>query len=250
MDTQPDTKRNWILMALGGAAVAAVLILAVLFLTKDDGEVSTTTSTSTTVVDETTTTSPEETTTTFASTVSPAAPLFPDPGSSRRFDDPVAVALAWVTEVVGFVDPIVDPFQPGDGRSGEVAIRSVAEGAPTAVLVRQLEDDTWFVIGATTDSIRLSTPAPGATIRSPQPLAGAAYAFEGTVSVRLFVDGVAQPIARSTVTGRGDGVLGDFAESIDFTAPAGARYGVLLLSEASARDGATVAATAIRVAFT
>ena len=83
----------------------------------------------------------------------------------------------------GSRDPVVGAFQQGDGRSGEVEVRGFAEGAPTVVLVRQLEDDTWFVIGATTDSIRLATPALGATITSPQPLTGMAYAYEGTVPV-------------------------------------------------------------------
>ena len=126
-------------------------------------------------------------------------------------------------------------------------MRAFADGAPTVVLVRQLEDDTWFVIGATTDSIQLATPAAGATIASPQPLIGMAYAFEGTVNVRLYVDGTQEPIAETVVTGRGDGVLGDFTGELNFDDPTGATHGVLVLTSASGEDGAPVEASVIRV---
>ena len=251
MDAQPDKPRNRVLIGVSALAALLAVVLAVVVLSDDDdivGTDATTTSADTTTTVETTTTD-GTTTTAFGSVVDPAAPLFPDPNTSRRFDDPVAVATAWVTDVVGFSDPVVGPFQSGDNRSGEVEVRSFAAGAPTVVLVRQLEDDTWFVIGAATDSIRIAEPAAGATISSPQPLTGAAYAFEGTVNVRLYADGVAEPIAETFVTGRGDGVLGNFSGSIEFVAPPGAEFGVLLLSEASAKDGGANSAAAIRVAF-
>src|SRR4029079_9167443 len=102
---------------------------------------------------------------------------------------------------------------------GEVEVRASADGAPTVVLVRQLEDDSWFVIGSTTDSIQLATPEPRATITSPQELIGMAYAFEGTVNVRLYVDGTQEPVADTVVTGRRDGVLGDFSGKPASTVP-------------------------------
>ena len=254
MDAQQDTKRNRILMAVGAAAAAIALVVGAVVLSQDDDEVNTADTTTTltgetTTTEATTTTEGTTTTTAFAPVVDPSAPIFPDPNTSQRFDDPVAVASAWAKDVVGFRDPIADPFQAGDNRSGEVEIRSFAESAPTVVLVRQLEDDTWFVIGATTDSIQLSEPTTGATISSPQTLAGAAYAFEGVVNVRLYVDGVTEPIAETFVMGRGDGVLGDFSSPIDFSAPAGSQYGVLLFSEASGEDGSAIFAAAIRVAL-
>ena len=64
---------------------------------------------------------------------------------------------------------------------------------------------------------------------------------------RSVVDGVQEPIARTNVTGRGDGVLGDFTGELAFTNDSGAAYGVLVLTEPSARDGATVTAAVIRV---
>ena len=142
---------------------------------------------------------------------------------------------------------MIGEFQQGDARSGEIEIRAFADGAPTVVVLRQLEDDAWYVIGVSTDSIRLTTPAIGDTLTSPQPLEGQAYAYEGNVLVRLYADGVQEPIGETNVTGRGDGVLGDFTGEIEFTNDTGATHGVLLLISPSGEDGGAVEASAIRV---
>jgi hypothetical protein len=249
MDAQPDTNRTPLWIGLGVAAIIALLVGAFL-LTRDDDDDDPVTadSTTTTASEETTTTAADATTTTVPfQTVDADLPVFPDPTTSRRFDDPVAVATAFATELAGFSDPVVGELQEGDSRSGEVEVRASADGAPTVVLVRQLEDDSWYVIGSTTDSIQLATPEPRSTIASPQELIGMAYAFEGTVNVRLYVDGTQEPIAETVVTGRGDGVLGDFSGELEFSDASGATHGVLVLSEASGEDGSAVAATTIRV---
>jgi hypothetical protein len=69
------------------------------------------------------------------------------------------------------------------------------------------------------------------------------------VLVQLYADGSNAPLGATNVLGRGDGVLGEFDGSIEFTVPEGATHGLLVLSEGSAEDGTTVAATAIRVRF-
>lgn len=247
MDARRDTNRNRLLLGIGSVAAAIAIVVGVLALTGDDDETINTAGTTTQPT--TSTTEPTTTTEEFAPTVDPSVPVFPDPSTSRRFDDPVSVTHAFAGELLGFVDPILGGFAQGDNRSGEVEVRGFAQGNPTTVLVRQLEDDTWFVIGASVESIRLDIPAQGTTITSPQPLEGAATAFEGHVAVRLFVDGVAEPIAETFVTGRGDGVLGDFSGELGFDLPAGAKHGMLVLFEPSAKDGSTVAATVIRVHF-
>ncbi|MET0727925.1 MAG: Gmad2 immunoglobulin-like domain-containing protein [Acidimicrobiales bacterium] len=258
MRAQRDDVRSRWLIGVGAAAAAIALVVGVLAITGDDDTELDTANTTTTTTQGTssteTTTSESSTTettstTTLAPTVDPASAVFPDPATSRRFDSPEAVAAAFARDFVGMTDPVVGTFAQGDSRSGEVEVRGFATGEPTVVLVRQLEDDTWFVIGAVTDSIQPATPEAGATISSPQSLTGAAYAFEGTVGVQLFADGAIEPIATTFVTGRGDGELGDYTGDITFTVPGGARYGVLLYASEGGEDGAPIAATAVRVRF-
>ena len=105
--------------------------------------------------------------------VDPDTPMYPDPTTSQRFDDPVGRRagvrdLGWATR-----DPVVGEFQQGDtpvrrGRGPGLRRRA----RPSVVLLRQLEDDAWFVVGVSTDSIRLTTPQLGDTLTSPQPLEG------------------------------------------------------------------------------
>jgi len=249
MDAQHHDNRNRLLIGLGSAAVILAVVVGALVLAGDDDDPVATDGTTTTTEETTTTTTTEATTTTEPpfQGVDPDQPVFPDPTTSQRFDDPVAAATAFITDFVGFTHPVVGEFAQGDSRSGEVEVRGFAQGAPTVVLVRQLEDDTWFVIGATTDSIRLASPATGDTITSPQALTGMAYAFEGTVDVRLYVDGTQEPIAETFVTGRGDGVLGDFEGELEFTNETGATHGVLMLTSEGGPDNAPAAAQVIRV---
>jgi hypothetical protein len=252
MDAQQHDNRKRLVIGLGAAAAIAAVVVGALVLTggdDDDPVVSEDTTTTTTTESTTTTTESTTTTTIGFQTVDPAVPVFPDPTTSQRFDAPEPAALAFITDLVGFTSPVMGEFAQGDSRSGEIEVRPFADGAPTTVLLRQLEDDTWFVIGATTDSIRLETPASGDTISSPQSLAGMAYAFEGTVDVRLYVDGTQEPVGQTFVTGRGDGVLGDFTGTLEFTNPGGATHGNLVLTSGGGEDGAPIAAQVIRIAL-
>ena len=251
MDAQRSDNRKRLLLGLGAAAAVVAIAIGVVALNDDDdegvsSEGTTTTESTTTTEGTTTTTEGTTTTTTTFQGVDPDVPLYPDPTTSQRFSDPESAARAFAG-FVGYTEPVVGEFQQGDARSGEIELRSFAQGAPTVVLLRQLEDDAWYVIGVSTDSIRLTTPAIGDTLTSPQPLAGQAYAYEGNVQVRLYADGVQEPIGTTYVTGRGDGVLGEFTGEIEFTNPTGATHGVLVLNGTSGEDGSPVDVSAIRV---
>lgn len=252
METERAANRNRWLYALGGAAAAVIVVVGVLALNDDDDADPVVTEDTTTTTTESTTTTTEATTTTteaLPAAVDPAVPIFPDPATSRRFDAPEALVQTFVTEVVGMTTPTVGPFQQGDSRSGEIEVRAFAgQTDPTVVLVRQLEDDTWFVIGATHASIQPAEPEAGATVSSPQALTGQAYAFEGTVGVRMLADGAVEPVGTTFVTGRGDGVLGDYSGQIEFD-PAGAQHGALLYTSEGGEDGAPIAFVAHRIHF-
>lgn len=249
MDARRDTNRTRMLVGIGAIAAAIAVVVGFLALRDDGGEKVDTAASTTETTSTAETTTSETTTTELALTVDPTTAVFPDPSTSRRFDDPAALVQSFAVDMLGFRDPILGDFAQGDSRSGEIEVRARAEGQPTTVMVRQLEDDTWFVLGASVASIRIDTPAAGTTITSPQALEGAAMAFEGNVVVRLFADGVTEPITETFVTGRGDGVMGDFTGELTFEAPADAQHGVLVLFEPSAEDGSTIAATVIRVHF-
>ncbi len=239
-------------LAVVVALVAAIVGIVALTGDDDDGDGGPTTTSSSTTTEETSTT--ETTTPSSSTTLDPQAAdqaLFPDPTSTEQFTDPREAAAAFARQVLGFRgDAVVGAFAQGDSRSGEVGV-GVAEGAPpTTILLRQLTDgDAWFVIGATTESIRLDTPIPGAVIRSPQPIIGAGFAFEGHIDVTLYADGQPEPIAQGFVTGRGDGIPGPFNEDLEYEVPDGVTRGVLVLSAPSGDDGSTVVATAVRVRF-
>jgi hypothetical protein len=249
---EPQQQKR-ILIALGAVVAAVAVVAGILALTGgDDAKTATrdTTSTSSTssTSSSTSSTAPAATTTLHASDLDAA--LYP--ALSRGdvgFEDPEELVRAFALDVLGYdSDLVVGAFEQGDARSGEVELRPRADGAVTVVLVRKLADDSWAVIGAHTDSIRLDTPVGRSRISSPQPLLGAAQAFEGHVNVTLYADGQEVAIANTFVLGRGD-QMGDFTGQLTFTVPAGATRGVLVLSAASGDDGSTVAATAIRVRF-
>jgi hypothetical protein len=236
-----------------GALIAVVaLVLGVVIAAQDDDDTDSATSSSTT-----TTAPPDTSSTTAASTTTTTIDpgdldlaAYPDLRSGDRFDDPVGLVRAFATEVLGFdTDLELSAFQQGDSRSGEVVVSPAVGNLETTVAVRQLADGAWVVLGADTTTIQLDTPVARTRISSPQPLIGRASAFEGNVRVELYADGSNAPIGATNVLGRGDGVLGEFTGDLTFSVPEGATHGVLVLSEGSAEDGTTVAATAIRVRF-
>lgn len=250
-------------------AVVAVIVVVALVISRsgDDGDVATDGSTSSTALStsSTTSTTTSSTTTSSTSTTSPtsttvASPpvltdeqsaqvVWPDPATESRFTDPMAAATSFAVDLVGFTDPVVGAFQQGDSRSGEIEVRPREDGPATLVFVRQVaSDDSWWVIGAVTESIEVDEPAQGQAIDDPVRLTGRARAFEGTVDVRIFADGSADPVGTGFVTGSGDGTLGPFDEQIRFDA-GGARWGVVVLSTASAEDGSIWEATVVRVGF-
>ena len=245
MDAQRSDNRRRVLLGLGAAAAVVAIVIGVIALTDDDEEPVSSGGTTTTSESTTSTTESTTTTTTAFPTVDPDVPIYPDPTTSQRFDDPGAAAQAFATWV-GYTHPVIGDFQQGDARSGEIEVRAFESGAPTVVLLRQLEDDAWWVIGTSTENIQLDTPESGATITSPQELAGQAFAFEGNVLVRLFADGVQEPITQTNVTGRGD-MLGPFSGQLEFSNDTGATHGVLVLNGTSGEDGGATDVLAIRV---
>jgi hypothetical protein len=193
------------------------------------------------------------TSTTVTSTTSevaqPATAMWPFARTSLRFSDPVSAASSFVVSYLGFSAPVVGAFQQGDSRSGEVPVRSSSTGAVTTVLVRQLtNDDSWWVLGAATANIQITTPALLASLHSPITLRGVSTAFEAQVNVELRRDQSLDPIGSGYVMGGSMGQLASFEGQITFT-KSSSRYGTLLMRTYSAKDGSVLEAAALRIMY-
>ena len=234
-------RHSWIRVAVSIAAGTAILAAC------GSSESSTSSSTSST--------SQATTTTVASSTTSPApdgqleSAVWPFVSGSTRFHDPVEAARSFAVDYLGFVAPVVGEFRSGDSRSGEVAIRPAADGPTTTVLVRQLTaDDTWWVLGAATPSLQLTSPAALAAISSPVTLAGESTAFEATVNVEVRQDGTVDPLGQDFVMGGSMGEMGPFSKAVSFNVPA-AQAGAIVLETRSAMDGTVWEAAVVRVGF-
>jgi len=188
-------------------------------------------------------------TTTTTDEAQPATAMWPFAGTSLRFSDPVTAASSFAVSYLGFAAPVVGQFQQGDSRSGEVPVRSSATGAVTTVLVRQLSDDnSWWVLGAATANIQITTPSLLATVSSPATLRGVSTAFEAQFNVELRGDQSLAAIGTTNVMGGSMGQLASFEGQITFTATT-SRYGTLLMRTYSAKDGSMLEAAALRIMY-
>ncbi len=246
----PDRRRRRLLLGIGALVTVVGLALVIYLVTRDDGNATRTASATTTSA---TNTSPSTSTSAPPSTVPVTAPVvtatavWPYASATTRYADPVAAARGFATDFVGFTNPIVGEFRQGDSRSGEVPVQPDPSGPETTVLVRQL-GDTWWVIGAATADIRLTSPKALASITSPVRLQGTSTAFEGTVNTQVREDGNAQPIGSGTVMGGGNGTMGPFDGTLAFSPPS-APSGALVLLILSAKDGTVSEAAVLRVRF-
>ena len=192
-------------------------------------------------------TGPSPTTTTIVA--QPSAAVWPFATGPMRFTDPSTAAYSFAVNYVGFNRPIVGTFQRGDARSGEVPVRATANGPVTTVLVRQFgADNTWWVLGAVSAAIEVTSPKVLAAVSSPMALSGRSSAFEAIVNVDLRGDASLVSVARTTVRGGSMGVMGPFAKSLRFSSPS-APAGALMLRTFSAKDGSVVEANVLRVFF-
>jgi len=248
----PPTKPgNRLRIALVVAVVAAVLALVALTVVVLRGDDETQTPPGTTPAAPTTLSTPAATTAAPSTSAAPSgtaspsttvAPpaevdtamvVWPVKASAVRYTDPVAAARGFATDYVGFSAPVVGGFMQGDSRSGEVEVRPRATGPVTTVLVRRLEDGTWWVLGAAAATIRL----------------GAAHTFEGHVTVTIREDGVPAPLGTGYVTGAGDR-MGPFDGEVPFARAPVQRYGAILLAEHSAENGQLWQVSVVRVRLT
>jgi hypothetical protein len=203
--------------------------------------------------------------TTVATTSTTAAPapeeelsraVWPQPGTSQSFEDPRALVLSFAKEFLGMPNPSVGPLQEGGPNDGEIELRPRA-GSPivtTVLVARDKVPDAWIVTGSIAANLQLESPEPLATVVSPLSLSGRGRAYEATVQVAVLEDGqvlrAGPALHRGFFTGGGGGAeLEPFRHDVSF-GPATQPAGTVILSTASAEDGALQEATVVRVSFT
>jgi hypothetical protein len=272
------SRLRWLALAAGLVGVAVAIVALILIARNDDTDTVPTTDTAATAATSlpagtpapptsaanlTETSAPATTVAAATSSTTADAPtttvpppppdpvagsdmaIWPQAGSSMNFDDPVAAALSFAEDLVGFTEVTASEFRAGDSRSGEVELTSRPSGPVTVALVRQVgPDDSWSVIGAVAEHIRIEQPETLATISSPLTVDGESSAFEGTVSVRLIADGVGAPIVEGFVTGGAGPELGPFSGTFSWDVDAVGGSSLLLISE-SPEDGSVVEVSAI-----
>jgi hypothetical protein len=191
--------------------------------------------------------------TTATSVPEPAAPVdrstavWPLPGTTVRFTDPVDVARDFAVTYLGFTAPVVGPYAAGDARSGEVPVRPTANGPVTTILVRELGgDDGWSVLGAATPGIEVTAPSAGDEVASPVRVTGRAFVFEGTVQVQVRQDAEGGGILGAGFVTGGGTSLEPFTGAIAFET-AGSPYGAVVFLTESAENGQVWEAAVVRV---
>lgn len=257
------TGKPWPAIVLGvlAAVLAVVLIVVLVGDDDDDADVtadSTTTeqTTTTTEASTTSTTEEEETTTSTTSTTAPgglpdaeaANVVWPDPVGDLRYDEPMAAVEGFAEDLLGFVDPMYSEFMQGDSRSGEVEVRRFADGPVTTVAVRQMSDDSWYVLFAATSEVELTEPTSQSAIDTPLQVAGQSRSFEGQVRIAVFERGSTEPLGEGFVTGGSGEALEPFSGEIEWDNPGGG-WGVVVASTEGGPDGSILVATAIPVGF-
>jgi hypothetical protein len=170
----------------------------------------------------------------------------------------VTVARAFLVGIGGMTDPGTSVVRTAGARPvrAAVAFRPAAgpgtaagTGPTTTVTLRRTTAGSWAVTGASTATIRVAAPAPGAAVSSPVAVRGSALAFEGTVNVQVVragAGGGGTAVGTGVVMGGGD-VLRPFTGSITFSARSGS--GWLVFQERSAADGSVTRLTAVPVSF-
>jgi hypothetical protein len=179
-------------------------------------------------------------------------------GSDRTYNDYAATAREFAIRYLGLRDPVSFTSQAGSDGSAQVRLgfrfgegnTPVANPQPTfTVVLRQLGAQPgagpWTVTGATSANIVVTTPAAGATVRSPVRLTGQAHAFEGTVNVEVREDGMlaGQSLGKGFVTGGGD-MLRPFTGDVQFRSPS-KPAGAIVFTEISQADGQSILRAAV-----
>jgi Immunoglobulin-like domain of bacterial spore germination len=247
-------RRRMLLSGAGAAALVAVAVAVPLLGQDPDGV---------TVSDDresTTTTGPDTSTSTTAPPVRAPLPdldqaMWPDP-AGELFTDPVAAARSFAQAVVGVDDPPLSHFRAGEPGTGEVDLYRVTEdGQPmdrvaSTITVRQLDGEHWFVTAASSNDVRIESPASRTEVSSPIAVAGEGHGYEATIIVQLRARNAGVDVLAEVVAAGGSGeALEPFSAVLPFDYPS-TRVGIVLASDTSGASIAVPSFSAVPVRLT
>ncbi len=173
--------------------------------------------------------------------------IWPLAPARTGYPSAVAAARSFAVSRLG-MDPTLTVSSRVGASSGVVTVRLSARGIATNIhVVRPSAAAGWWVLSSTTPWIDVTSPRALASVASPLRLVGTGEAFEGVLNVRLYVDGRRAALVTTTAMAGGS-QLAPFSTTLRFPAP-GARWGTLIVSQESAKDGSTVCATSRRLLF-
>jgi Immunoglobulin-like domain of bacterial spore germination len=209
-------RRRRSLATAGAVAVVAVAVAVAVPALRDDGS------------NVTTRPDPAPTTTT---TVPPPADvsraLWPDPDGSERYDDPAAAARSFMAAVADVEDTPLSPVRDVADGEAEVDVLDRAEdGTPrdsvaSTLSLARLDGTHWFVTGAQSEDVEITSPPPGSTAGTRATVSGAGRGYEGTIVVQVRTRATGAPMVAEAVTVAGAGEeLAPF--SVDLALPTGA----------------------------
>jgi hypothetical protein len=178
-------------------------------------------------------------TTSASSTTEVSGPEQPAiwPAADVVFTTPEAAAEDFLEKLLG-VPPVLGEFVAGDTRSGEIEVRSPADGGPgssvarSTLLLRRLgPDDGWFVLAAVTPYVSIDSPEAGITVPAAAlDIAGAARGYEATIIVKAVIAGTTTPLVEPAIAMGGALEAPEpYTTSIDLSAvPAGTIVTILV----------------------
>lgn len=179
-----------------------------------------------------------------ASAASAGRVVWPTAASGVTYSTPTAAARGVALDLLGMETPLVSRLH-GSATAGMVSIRPAAVSASTVVSVTRGATG-WVVTGTAFADVHVTSPSAGARVGSTLTLAGRSTAFEAVVNFSVRTDS-GRILAQGTVKGGANGTMAPFRASVHLAHASGG--GEVILSTRSARDGSTLGATIIRVAF-
>jgi hypothetical protein len=175
-----------------------------------------------------------------ASVIDPQAIWPPVP---RCTSDPAVIARSFATEYIGIQgEPAIGEYRDEERNPPAVKIdifRRGEDGRPldgilTTLTLRVLDDaHHWYVTSAESPSVKLTTPAAGATVGSPVTVEGRGRGFEGNVVIEVRAAYAATALSLKPVTAGAFEALEPFRASLKFVPPTGVKTGAIVAKSAS-----------------